>query len=165
MADDFVDDNFVAPVEDTIGKFVIRQITVEDAAFDFEALMANREMIWQLRGRIKGFPNWPSVSFTLDENKEDMVWLENDMKKNKLFCYLLISSRSGEHAGCVYLYPISDDFSELKGQYDVDFSMWVVKDVYDSGEYPELYLDTLAWVKDNFPFIQIYERNIERPTN
>jgi hypothetical protein len=88
------------PVRLATDEFVLRPIVASDVEGDYEAVMESREYLrpWEQTG-------WPTDDFTLDEDREDVVMLEERHNAQQAFTYTMVTPDETECLGCVYLMP------------------------------------------------------------
>lgn len=145
------------------GGYFAVPISTKEVVEDWLVLHENVDMIVQLRGG-GSRQEWPYVC-TLEENFKDLAWLEICANYKQLFSYVIRRKTDSAYAGCVYIYPIELFYPEFAQQYDVDFSFWITKKVYDDGAYELIFRNLLEWLVNewNFSKNRIYLRNREIP--
>lgn len=84
------------------GEFVLRPIRAGDADSDHDAVMETRDFLrlWEGTG-------WPEEGFTVEENREDLVRLQQRHEAGESYTYTVVSPTTGQCMGCVYLFPTS----------------------------------------------------------
>ena len=84
--------------------FRLRPIRGADARLDYEAIMESREFL-----RLWEQSTWPEDGFTEEENREDLVKLEQRHFARASFAYTVMNETEMECLGCVYIFPIDAD--------------------------------------------------------
>jgi hypothetical protein len=160
-----VPEDFVAPVYIRIGSYIVKRIRKTDNPKDYKAILANSKLINKIRGGKLCHTNWPPPDFSLEDNLKDVVSFEKQAQEKTSFTYIIWDKEEKNYLGCIYIFSIEKKYPELKDKFDIDFSMWVVQDVYDRGEYPRVYRLVWDWLKNDWPFDhkRIFHRNVEKP--
>jgi len=100
-------DKSTRPVPSTLatGEFVLRPITAADADRDYAAVMETREYLrlWEQTG-------WPEEGFTVEENRDDLVDLEQRHADGRAFTYTVLDPADTECLGCVYVFHTDASF-------------------------------------------------------
>lgn len=88
-----------APARLATEDFVLRPITVADAALDYAAVMESRVVLrlWQQS-------SWPADDFTVDDNRTDLELMEKRHSAGEAFGYTVLSPNESECLGCVYVF-------------------------------------------------------------
>lgn len=81
-------------------EFVLRPLTAADVDKDYSAVMASKDYLrpWEQTG-------WPADDFTLEDDLEDVVMLEERHNARQAFTYTMMTPDEGECLGCVYIMP------------------------------------------------------------
>lgn len=81
-------------------EFVLHPISASDVEGDYEAVMESREFLrpWEQTG-------WPADDFTLEDDLQDVVMLEDRHRAQQALTYTLSTPDGGVCLGCVYLMP------------------------------------------------------------
>lgn len=138
----FVPDSFDVPQKLTTNKFVLKPLTVEMCAMDYEAVMADPDLI---RGSYRDQPEWPPADMTLAQNLKDLQDHEGEVTTRRAFTYSVLSPDESHCVGCVYIYPSqSPDF-------DADIFMWTTT----IDRYPVLFATVRDWVIHAWPFKKV----------
>lgn len=93
-------DDLTAPARLETDEFVLRPITVADAALDHEAVMATREQL-----RLWEQSSWPEDGFTVDDNRGDLATMERRHAAGEAFGYTMTDPDGTAVLGCVYVFP------------------------------------------------------------
>jgi hypothetical protein len=93
------------PVGLRTDEFVLRPIVADDAEHDYAALMETRELL-----RLWEQSTWPTEDFTVDDNRQDLVGLEQRHDEHRAFTYTVVNPDDTEALGCVYVFPTSATF-------------------------------------------------------
>ena len=110
-----VPEDFDVPDILETGRMRLRSLTMNDAAKDFEAVMASEE---RLRTVFRPGGTWPS-GLTLERNIRELGWHETEFQLRTSFAYTVVNLDETEVMGCVYIYPSG------KPGYDAEVTMWV----------------------------------------
>jgi hypothetical protein len=83
-------------------EFSLRPITADDAAADYAALMETRELL-----RLWEQSEWPADDFTVEDNRADLVDLEQRHSERRAFTYTVVDPDGPDALGCVYIFATS----------------------------------------------------------
>lgn len=139
-------------------EYYLEPIKTDIVVEDWQTLTTNAETIVATRGG--GSENeWPFIC-SLEENYKDLAWLEICSNYKQLFSYV-IRGKYNRYVGCIYIYPIDLFYSDLKDKYDIDFTFWIVEDLFENGEYKPIYDELISWLVNTWQFDRdrIYFRN------
>lgn len=80
---------------------VLRPIRAADARLDYEAVMESRQYLrlWEQTG-------WPEEDFTIEENRKDLIKLEQRHLNQESFAFTVMNPAETQCLGCVYVFPI-----------------------------------------------------------
>lgn len=81
-------------------QFVIRPVVAADVELDYEAVMASRENL-----RLWEQDTWPEDDFTVEDNLEDLVKMQDRHNDGYAFGYTIMSPGETECLGCIYVMP------------------------------------------------------------
>lgn len=70
---------------------------------DHEALMASREYL-----RSWSDSEWPAADFSLEENRQDLAWHDEEHEAGIAFTYSVLDGAGSRVLGCLYLRPLRD---------------------------------------------------------
>lgn len=89
-----------APAELRTDAFVLRPLREADAQLDYDAVMSSVSTLrtWEQTG-------WPVDGFTVDENREDVLRMQQRHDAGESFTYTVLNPSGTECLGCVYLFP------------------------------------------------------------
>lgn len=143
--------------------YYLEPITTEVAVEDWLTILDNAGTIEKQRGG-GCYEGWP-YNFSLEDNYKDLAWLERSAEYERLFCYVIRDLDSGKYLGCLYIYPIDLFYPELSDKYVVDFTFWIVEELYEKGQYEKIFKRLVAWLVEDWKFKRdkIYLRNAEVP--
>jgi hypothetical protein len=81
-------------------EFVLRPILASNAEADYAAVMESKEYLrpWEQTG-------WPADDFTLEDDLQDVVMLEERHNAQAAFTYTMMTPDESECLGCVYIMP------------------------------------------------------------
>lgn len=137
----FVPDDFEIPTGFETAEFRVRPIAVADAEMDYEAVM---ESISIIHAALMN-DGWPTESFTLEQNRQDLAKKERSLERRRSFTYTVISPDESRVLGCVYI-------NKGIGGPDAAVFMWVRRSSYDDGLDPVLEAAVRAWIEREWPF-------------
>jgi len=86
-------------------EFVLRPITAGDAERDYAAVVESRDYL-----RLWEQSTWPADDFTVEENRDDLVGLEQRHAEHRAFTYTVVDPDDTQALGCVYVFPVSAKF-------------------------------------------------------
>ncbi len=88
-------------------ELLLRPITVEDAARDYEAVMETRVdmRVWEQSA-------WPADDFTVEVNRVDLADLERRHRERRAFTYTVLTPDGATCLGCVYIFHTTATFLE-----------------------------------------------------
>ncbi len=97
---------------------------------------------------------WPH-EMSLAENLRDLERHAQDFAGRRGFTYTVLSTRTGDVIGCVYIYPPrgENQGGDSAGDHDAAVSSWVRADHADLD--PVLYHTVRAWLERAWPFRSI----------
>ncbi|WP_326834882.1 hypothetical protein VSH64_08130 [Amycolatopsis rhabdoformis] len=107
------------PAELRTGEFTVRPIVVADTERDYAAVMETREdlRLWRQTA-------WPEDGFMVEENREDVVDMEERHAAHRAFNYTVVDPAGSTCLGCVYVFPTSATFLAKCGVTAVDGDEW-----------------------------------------
>ena len=143
---EFVPDNFDVPTTLITKKFLLRTLTANDAAKDYEAVITSLDHLKGIFG-----PNsiWPVVDLTLEENITSIDLHQKEFQKRSLFTYTVMNLGESRCLGCVYILPSDNE------QYEAMVIMWVRKSELASGLDEELFSAVQDWIDKKWPFKKV----------
>lgn len=136
-----VPEHFDLPEVLETGRMRLRPLFMNDAAKDFEAVMASEE---RLRTVFRPDGNWPS-GLTLEQNIIELGWHETEFQLRTSFAYTVVNLDETEVMGCVYIYPSG------KPGYDAEITMWVRQSRVEEGLDEHLFETVERWIADCWP--------------
>jgi hypothetical protein len=101
----FTDSTEPVSAELRTDEFALRPILVEDTEMDYAAVMETREQL-----RLWRQSTWPENSFTVEENRKDLIDLEQRHAAHRAFTYTVLDPAGTSCMGCVYVFPTSATF-------------------------------------------------------
>jgi SAM-dependent methyltransferase/GNAT superfamily N-acetyltransferase len=138
---------------------VIRQLRAVDAEMDYEALMANPELL-----RSWDQSDWPSDGFTLDENRVDLEEHEREHAARESFTYTVMDSDEQRCLGCVYIHPLRGILAAMSGsesapahigELDAYVTFWVRESELSRGLDRRLLEELVLWFRREWEFTRI----------
>jgi len=148
--------DFKAPTTLNYEDLVATPLTRADLKADVEAVNSSIETIRSTRGG-----PWPEKEVDEEFNELDLAWHEREFREGTSFAYI-IHDTSNKYIDCFYLYPLGGERTELTADlmnYDVDANWWVTTEAFNAGYYKKVYEAINIWLKENFPFKEIYYSN------
>ncbi|MDD5290492.1 MAG: GNAT family N-acetyltransferase [Patescibacteria group bacterium] len=143
METKFIPNNFKLPKILKTEKFILRMLTADDVAKDYEAVMASLK---RLKGVFGPENPWPEESLTFKQDLEDLKWHEKEFKKRSSFAYTVMNPDESRCLGCVYILP-SDN-----RQYDAMIVLWVRKSELANSLDEKLFSVVQDWLDKKWPF-------------
>jgi hypothetical protein len=143
----FVPADFAVPEELEAGAFRLEPLAPRHNAADYAAWTASIEHI----RATPGFAGrgWPQ-EMSLQDNLHDLERHAADFAARRGFTYTVLSARTGDVIGCVYIYPPRDAGTDGAGAGRATVTSWVRAD--HAALDPVLYLAVLAWLERDWPF-------------
>jgi hypothetical protein len=138
---EFVPGDFEIPNGFETVDFRVRPIAVADAEKDYAAVM---ESIGLIHAALLN-DRWPTDSFTLEQNRNDLAKKERCFEQRKSFTYTVVSPDEDRVLGCLYI-------NKGRGGPGAAVFMWVRQSSYDGGLDPVLESAVREWVKRDWPF-------------
>jgi len=88
-----------APAGLSTDEFILRPIVAADAALDYEAVMETRVFLrrWEREP-------WPEDDFTVEDNRGDMVKMQDRHNRGESFGYTVMDPGETTCLGCVYVF-------------------------------------------------------------
>jgi len=141
---ELVPSDFDVPTGFQTESFRVRPITVADAEEDYEAVMESIDIIHAALLT----DQWPTSSFTLEQNKHDLANKERYFQQRTRFTYTVVSLDESRVLGCVYIY-------KGEGGPDAAVFMWVRQSAIDTGLDSELESAVRDWIQREWPFERV----------
>lgn len=152
--------DLIAPERLATGEYVLRPITVDDAALDHAAVMATRDHL-----RLWEQSTWPEDGFTVADNRADLQRMEARHVAGDAFGYTMVDPGETECLGCVYVFPhdarflAAADVTPL-GDHRWDeigavVYFWVRGPRMDDGLDRRLLVDLRRWFADDWPLDRV----------
>jgi hypothetical protein len=98
----FLPADFEPPLLLETERFRMRPLSVDDVVKDYDAVMSSREHLWEMFGEAWG---WPKADLTLEQDRKDLVWHEDEFARRSSFAYEVMSLDETRLLGCVYIDP------------------------------------------------------------
>lgn len=151
----FTDPNQLVPAGLSTEEFVLRPILAEDAELDHAAVMETREHL-----RLWRQSTWPEDDFTVEENRKDLVDMQERHAARRAFNYTVLDPDGTRCLGCVYIFPTwakfltkaavspvgDDEWSDV----DAVVFFWVRLPEMESGMDERLLAALRAWFRDEW---------------
>ena len=152
--------DLTAPERFETDEYLLRPITVDDAALDHEAVMASREILRRWEGT-----TWPEDDFTIDDNRADMELMATRHADGYAFGYTMLDPSETTCLGCVYVFPHDAKFlaaAEITALGDLGWNeigaavlFWVRADRMDDGLDERLLADLRSWFADGWDVVPV----------
>ena len=158
MATTSFPDHFQLPLVLETDHFRLRRLRVEDAEQDYEALMSGREHLHSVFGPQT---DWPAATMTVEQNREDLLWHQNEFEQRSSFAYTVMCLDESQCVGCVYIYPMT----QAKSAFDAQVYLWVRQSALERNLDAILFATVKAWLAQQWPFqnVAFPGREIEWP--
>lgn len=136
--------------------FIARPLRTRDAALDFDAYMASKDVIHAHSGGI-----WPTDDFTLEENRILASRHEQDHRERTAFTFMLLNPAQTESLGTVYFLPILPFLRRLNVEASAPVSaddraamitFWVREREQSSPLLGEVVRAIHSWLKERWAF-------------
>ncbi|MCT9821027.1 N-acetyltransferase [Microbacterium sp. W1N] len=105
MSTVFTDPSAVVPTGLVADEFVLRPILATDAQRDHAAVVETTDDL-----RLWEQSTWPADGFTVEENRVDLVDLEERHRAHRAFTFTVLDPDDTECLGCVYIFPTTAGF-------------------------------------------------------
>jgi len=146
MTTTFVPQDFNVPEVLETAKFRLRMLSVTDVDKDYDAVMSS---IDHLQGVFGENSRWPSKDLTIEQDRKDLEWHQNEFLSRSSFTYTVMNLDETLCLGCVYIFPSRSE------EFDADVYMWVRRSEYDKGLDPILFNTVKDWIRDQWPFTRV----------
>lgn len=141
----FLPESFAVPEVLATPYFKLRPIRVADAEMDHEAVMESQAALWALFGKHWG---WPSADLTLERNRGDLAWHEDEFRARRSFDYAVMTPGENALLGCVYVDP------PTKAGFDAEVFYWVRDSAREAGLETVLSETVRDWIR-TWPFSRV----------
>ena len=138
----FLPEDFEVPQLLETPSFRIRALTTHDVLKSYEAVMTNREHLWELFGEAWG---WPPEDLTLEQELIDLGGHQKEFQLHSSFDYAVMSPDEKRLLGCFYVDP-----PEKQG-FDAEIYFWARTDLSNDYE-GELSEAVREFVASKWPF-------------
>lgn len=146
MTKPFVPPGFIVPEVLEKDNFRLRMLKATDAEKDYDAVMTSIDHLQGVFGKNSA---WPSKDLTLEQDRRDLEWHQNEFLTRSSFTYTVMNWDESICLGCVYIFPSrSRDF-------EADVTMWVRKSEFDKGLDPILFKTVKDWIRDKWPYTKV----------
>jgi len=156
----FYPDDAPIPTELRTDEFLLRPLLASDAALDYAAVMASRDLL-----HLRSGGSWPRDGFTLDENRADLEAHERDFRERAGFTYTIMNPGETECLGCVYIYPLGRILARADASPGdginpdaAEASFWVRPACVARDLDRRLFVALLPWLRGDFAFSELYFR-------
>ena len=139
----FLPEDFYVPTLVAGLRFQLRPISVHDVIRYFDAVMTNRERLWEQFGGLWG---WPATDLSLEQHLVAVAWHQKEGELRRSFAYAVLTPDEARLLGCVYIFP------PRKAGADAEVVFWVRADQDESGIEKELEEFVREWLDVTWPF-------------
>ncbi|QYN25110.1 hypothetical protein [Amycolatopsis sp. DSM 110486] len=153
----FTDATEPVPPELKTDEFSLRPIVVGDTEKDYAAVMETREPL-----RLWRQSTWPEDDFTVEENRKDVVDMEERHAAHRAFNYTVLDPSGARCVGCVYVFPPSATFlakstvipvgADEWADVDAVVFFWARRPEMEKGMDERLLGALRTWFKDEWKF-------------
>lgn len=136
-------------------EFVLRPIVVGDTELDHAAVMDTREHL-----RLWRRSTWPEDDFTVEDNRQDVLELEQRHAAGRAFTYTVLDPDGTRCLGCVYVFPTSATFlarstvvplgADTWADVEAVVFFWVRRPELEQGMDGRLLSALRAWFRDEW---------------
>ena len=128
------------------GRHHLRPIRADDVELDMIAVMGSRDRLFARYGEAWG---WPPAAMTVEQDREDLRYHEEEMASHSSYNYALFDEDESVLLGCVYIDPADEP--------DVDalVSWWVIDDRVGSELERALDAFVPVWLRRDWPLTRI----------
>lgn len=130
----------------------LRPIREDDLELDYLAVMGSRDRLWGIYGQAWG---WPRATMTGDEDRAELAWHEDEMRRRSSYNYAIFDSAERELLGCVYIDPSQPDDGAAHAA-DAVVSWWVVDHVVGGVLDATLTETVPRWLAEVWPFATVH---------
>ena len=142
----FLPDDFEIPTLLTTEAFRIRPISIHDVVKDYDAVMTNREHLWDLFGEAWGLPQ---EDLTLEQDLIDLRWHQKEFEMGSSLDYAVMSPDERRLLGCLYMDPPD------KAGFDAEVYFWARQDGPEQGLEGELERVVRRWISEEWPLERV----------
>jgi len=152
MSDElFVPEDFAVPDGLVAGEFRLTPLGPQHNEADYAAWTPSIDHIRATPGFIAG--SWPH-EMSLADNLRDLERHAHDFAERRGFTYTVLSTRTGDVIGCVYIYPARGrEPGSAAGRRRASIQSWVRADC--AALDPVLHDAVRAWAERDWPFESI----------
>jgi len=137
----FVPREFDVPRSLATSDFTLQALTLEYEQAGFDAVSGSADHLQALFGR-----GWPQ-GLTQDQYRIELAWHQKEFERRTSFAYAVMSGRTEDMLGSVYVTP-SD-----RSAFDAEVRYWVRSNELASGLQEKLGTVVADWMEDIWPFI------------
>ena len=138
-----IPDNFIVPLELNLPELILRKLTPFYTELDYEAVMSCKKHLRQVFAKED---TWPADNLTLEEDRLDLIWHEDEFSRRSSFTYTVLSPSAERLLGAVYIFP------PQLAEYDAEVYLWIREDELINGFDKLLYRATKDWLSKSWPF-------------
>lgn len=112
---------------------------------DYGAVMASRR---KLRNLFRRADTWPPADLTLEGDRADLAWHEQEFEARRSFAYLLLNNDASRCLGCLYLYPTASR------DHDAEAYLWTHINM-STAQANRIENEVIHWVTHQWPFVAV----------
>ena len=117
----FYPETAVPPTKLQTEELLFVPLTPAHVHLDYNALMVSKEMLRRWGGH-----GWPSDDFTIEANRQDLEWHDQEHRENIAYTYTILTPDESECLGCVYIKPLRD-IQEDAPDFHAIIRYWVIE--------------------------------------
>ncbi len=135
--------------------WVVRLLTLDDIAVDWEAFMTNVAEVQ--RAFDPGQVPWPTHDFTVRQWVVDTAYCVVDHYLRVSFVYAVLNRNQTKELGCIYIYPCPNP------AFDAEVVFWVRESELSTGLESELEVCFRQWMEESWPFQRVAFPGLDMP--
>ena len=152
----FVEDTFTVPNGAKTALFKLEPLTIHHVAKDYDAVMANRDYLWQRFGDVWG---WPPTDLSPEQDLIDLAWHQKEFQMRSTFAYSVLSLDDSEVLGCVYVFPPRSARSKSANA-DAEVWFWATQSDSQPNLEQALGIFLADWLQNAWAFHSVLLNNI-----
>lgn len=142
---DLVASSGTVPERVTTDRFVVRPLTVDDAAMDYEAVTSSKD---RLAGTFGPDDDWPE-GLIRKQNRIDLAWHQKEHQRRDAFTYGVFDPEERSELGCVYVQP-----TRAPG-YDAAVYFWTSTAAAERDLADPIERRVRRWIAEDWPFDEV----------
>jgi len=142
----FLPPDFEPPLLLETERFRVQPLSVDDVDKDYDAVMSSQSHLWEMFGEAWG---WPRADLTLEQDRKDLVWHQDEFERRSSFAYEVMSPDQSRLLGCIYIDP------PTKRGFDAEVAWWVRASELATGLDETLGAAIRDWLANEWPFAKV----------